>query len=490
MHHLLTVAAGIEGRGMFSFGLIRVGFALCFALLVGSVSAVAAPMGEADARHFLERTGFGAPPPLVAQFARLSREQAVDRLLVRDSAGFHAAPPSLDYQRPSAGRDLDESARKAFAMQQREQGMALRQWWLEEMLHASTPTRALRERMTLFWHNHFVSSQQKVKSVKLMLDQNLLLRRHALGNFSVLLHSVSKDPAMLIYLDGANSRKASPNENFAREVMELFTLGEGNYSEQDVKEAARAFTGWSFERETGTYLWRPGMHDGGEKSILGRTGSFDGDQVLDILLAQPKTAEFIVGKLWREFISPTADATEVRRIGAAFRSAAYEVTGALRPLLLSKAFWAPENRGALVKSPVDLLVGTLRTLETSPANTLPVVAGLRQLGQDLFAPPNVKGWPGGSAWINTHSLLARKQFLERLLRAEEMAPMSEDRRPDRGGRLEVHFDSLNWLNHFAQDPLRVSKALLALAPVEAPPTGLMGLGLIRTLLLDPVYQLK
>jgi uncharacterized protein (DUF1800 family) len=316
---------------------------------------------------------------------------------------------------PARIRELSDEQRREL---QRKTGIALRRWWVDTLFAAQTPAEQLRERMTLFWHNHFVSSVQKVKSPKLMLDQNRLLRRHALGRFDELLHAIGKDPAMVVYLDSATSRRGSPNENFAREVMELFTLGEGNYGEQDVKEAARAFTGWSIEPASGEFRWRPFIHDDGEKTVLGVRGRLDGDAVLDILLAQPQTAEHLTRKLWREFVSPTPDEREVRRIAARLRASGYDLRLALGELLRSPAFWAAENRQALVKSPVDYVVGSFNTLGMEPPDTAALAGLLRQLGQDLFAPPNVRGWPGGEAWINSSTLLARKQMAERLLRRE------------------------------------------------------------------------
>ena len=185
---------------------------------------------------------------------------------------------------------MSEEQRKLAQRELFEKGAELRGWWMTEMLTTPSP---LTEKMVLFWHNHFVSSLQKVRSPVLMYRQQQVLRKHALGYFGDLLHDVSKDPAMVIYLDNASNRKAQPNENFAREVMELFTLGEGNYSEQDIKEAARAFTGWSIDPDTGEFVARPLIHDDGVKTVLGRSGNFDGDGVLDILLEQPQTAEFI-----------------------------------------------------------------------------------------------------------------------------------------------------------------------------------------------------
>jgi len=303
-----------------------------------------------------------------------------------------------------------------------QQGLELRAWWLREMLATESP---LTERMTLFWHGHFATSQQKVRSNQLMYRQNVLLRREALGNFGTLLHAIARDPAMLVYLDNAGSRRGAPNENFAREVMELFTLGEGRYGEADVKEAARAFTGWSLERGTGEFTYRRIWHDYGEKTVLGRKGRFDGDDILDVLLERPETARFIAAKLWREFISPQPDAAEVERWAQVFREARYEVKPLLRAIFLSKAFWAEENRSALVKSPVDLAVGTMRASGMNPFDLRPAVFACASLGQNLFAPPNVKGWPGGNAWIDSATLLARKQWLERIFRGAEEGTMMQ-----------------------------------------------------------------
>jgi uncharacterized protein (DUF1800 family) len=393
-------------------------------LAVLALPVAAAPMGSEDAAHLLGRAGFGARPADQARFATLSREAAVGQLLAETSPLARIAPPAdlATYTPPARLRALSDEERKE---RMKRNAIGLRAWWVENLLAAATPAEQLRERMTLFWHNHFVSSLEKVRSPKLMLDQNALLRRHALGRFDVLLHAVGKDPAMVVYLDSATNRKGSPNENFAREVMELFTLGEGNYSEQDVKEAARAFTGWSIEPETGEFRWRPFAHDSGSKTVLGVSGNLDGDAVLDILLARPQTAELLVRKLWREFVSMNPDEKEVRRIATRLRQSGYDMRVALREIFAGPAFWAAENRLALVKSPVDWVFGTLNTLDVEPPEPAALAFALRQLGQDLFAPPNVKGWPGGETWINSSTLLARKQMAERLLRREGRMDMRE-----------------------------------------------------------------
>lgn len=493
--------------------------AALFFVAAGPVArAAAAPLGFDDARHLLNRTSFAANLDDVAAFARLSREEAVERLLEWTRNPPLTPPPRWTgepFESPRRARAMSGEDRKRFQREQIEKGLALRGWWLQEMLTTSSP---FTEKMTLFWHNHFVSSQRKVHSPQLMYRQNVLLRQYALGNFGEFLHAVSKDPAMVVYLDSASNRKGRPNENFAREVMELFTLGEGHYTERDVKEAARAFTGWSIDPDTGRFVVRRFQHDDGMKTVLGVSGRLDGDAVLDILLAQPRTAEFIVAKLWREFVSPTPDAKEVGRIARVFRDSRYDIKAALRALLVSDAFYAPQNRAALIKSPVDLVVGTLRQFRFTTGEPLPFVFAVNQLGQNLFAPPNVRGWPGGDAWIDFSTLLARKAFLDRLFRAEEMRPaltaMAADRRerpqqgagarakglgrPGEEGRArfmramaDIHFDKDKWLFQFINsDNGTIQRVLLADAPANSPQPGMQGLELIRYLTQDPVYQLK
>jgi uncharacterized protein (DUF1800 family) len=306
---------------------------------------------------------------------------------------------------------------------------------------------------------------------------------------------VSRDPAMIVYLDSATNRRGQPNENFARELMELFTLGEGKYEEQDIKEAARAFTGWSIELETGEFRFRPRQHDEGTKQVLGRTVR-TGDEVLAVLLAQPVTAEYLAARLWREFVSPQPQPEELARVAAAFRASGYDVRAAMRALLLTPAFWAPENRGALIKSPADLVVGTMRQLRIEVSDPLPFVFLMRALGQDLLSPPNVKGWPGGEAWINSTTLLARKQFLERLLRVEEtrmlmqknMDTLKPGARRFMQAIADLHFSARDWMAPFEGRDTLVPVVLLAGNPAGSPSGS--GLEYLRALVADPVYQLK
>jgi uncharacterized protein (DUF1800 family) len=492
------------------------------------------PIGFEAARHLLGRTSFAAQPHEITAYAKLTRAEAVDRLLVetKRQAAYPAPEWATTYVRIFRPEMTQEERQQAQRREQVERGLALRAWWTAEMLTTSSP---LTEKMTLFWHNHFATSQQKVRVASLMYRQNALFRQYAVGNFAALLREVSKDPAMLIYLDGAQNRKGMPNENFAREVMELFTLGEGNYSEQDIKEVARAFSGWSVDPDAGEFRFRRGQHDDGEKTIFGQRGRFNGDDVVTLLLKHEKTAEFIVGKLWLEFVSPEPNKNEVKRIAKVFRDSGYEMKPTLRALLLSEDFWSPTNRAVLVKSPVELVVGSLRQFRFDVDDPAPFAVVMRQLGQDLFGPPNVKGWVGGESWLNTTTLLARKSFLSRLFRSDEMgAPeiagstaalidrdMIGERRQSAQARLatlgsstgagamrdekvgamafgantqmkgQYHFDAVGW---FAQYPNQTDadvlwKTLLAGPPVQATELKYSLAGL-RAIALDPMYQLK
>lgn len=491
-----------------------------------------------DAHFFLTRVGFAPDAAELAQYIGLTREAAVDKAL--GEANTRAVTPLPAWAaEPTPTRaemkawTLDERRAEGAARGQRYE--QLREWAVREMLTTHSP---LTERMTLFWHNHFTSAQDKVAYPQLMAQQDQLLRHQALGNFAAMLHEVAKDPAMLLYLDGASNRKGKPNENFAREAMELFTLGEGHYSQRDVSEAARAYTGWGLDPDTQQFVFRREQHDDGMKTVLGRSGPFDGDAVLDILLAEPQTATFVTTKLWREFVSETPDPAVIATIAARFRASGYDIKTALRVLLLTDAFWDEHNRGVLVKSPVEFVVGTVRSLDVAYDSTTPFVGLTRNLGQNLFYPPNVKGWPGGSIWINSTTLLARDQFVEQLFRATEAAKprpaaavMHEASRahdeagsrdmagpampnakaggtagagtmqksPARASPGGMRFDLSAWLARYRTTPgeqpslsteLQMQHAILPIEPVDAIDVGLSSSAYLRALMMDPAYQLQ
>jgi uncharacterized protein (DUF1800 family) len=498
------------------------------ALLCGVVSSQAMAAGpahltEVDVRHLLGRTGFAPSPDEVRPWVGMGAAAAVDKLLAEAARAQprHPAPAfTAEPFSPPPASLPDEDARKAARQQARQDIAALSAWWLQEMRDSPTP---LAERMALFWHNHFATSEQKVRQPQGMYVQHLLFRRHALGSFRELLHAVARDPAMLVYLDGGANRAEAPNENFAREVMELFTLGEGQYGEADVKEAARAFSGWRVDRVQWRAELRPRQHDRGPKTLLGRTADFDTDGALEQMLAQPAAARFIAGQLWREFVSPVPDEPALARVAGRLRSSGWRIDVALRELLLSDTFWAPASRAALIKSPVELTVGTLRQFDIVLDGSLPLVATCTRLGQSLFMPPDVKGWPGHTAWIDSRTLLERKRFTERLFRAlevgsppvspamlpgdEEGRGMATPRRALREARLQgpagqsfgMRFDAEAWLRPMGAWPdrepdddarQRIMDAMLVAAPVNSVPVGTVGLSYLRALSLDPVFQLK
>lgn len=277
----------------------------------------------------------------------------------------------------------------------------------------STPSPVV-EKLTLFWHGHFATSAEKVDSAKLMWTQNELLRTHAIGDFSALTRAISRDPAMLIYLDSAINRKARPNENFARELMELFCLGEGNYSERDVQELARCFTGWEIRADR--FRINRYQHDEGMKSFLGQTEIVDGEDAVDVVLSQPAVELFLARKWYRFFIAdePSPSDELLRPLAKVLRENDLQVAPALKMLLSSNLFFSEHSVGRKIKSPVDLVIGTLRSLRAT-ANADLVAEGLLKVGQGLFYPPNVKGWEGGRAWINSSTLLGRANLFAQIL---------------------------------------------------------------------------
>ena len=434
-----------------------------------------------EARHLLSRTGFGGTPEEIRTFMAFDRPDAVKQLLTIPTHKASTPPPSWIYQLPPLPRlrkFWTDRERKAFHEQLKVQGHELKAWWYRELITTRHP---LLERMTLFWHNHFTSSLHKVRWPAFLYQQNVLLRLHALGSFRTLLQSIAKNPAMLLYLDTHTNRREHPNENFARELFELFTLGEGHYTEQDIKQAARAFTGWHLDHHTGAFRMDLRHHDEGQKEVFGRKGHFDGDDILSLTLEQPHVARYLVRKLWREFISEQPDAVAVERLADSFRRNKYETVDLLKELFLTEAVWAPENRGALIKSPVELIVGTMRLFDLPFDDvTLQVVYG-RRLGQDLFDPPNVKGWPGGLRWITTSTLLSRTQLLQRAIRGHETGHLHgmTDMKQAQGAM---------WL---ATETTEVVQAtLLPFAPVQPLTAGDDRGQAVHHLVLDPVYQLK
>ena len=384
----------------------------------------------ADARHLLERTGLGAHPSEVKKLIGLTRSKAVSHILENlDGTKVTVDPPEfINSQRfPDywIRWDYEEPQRQAFRISRDQEMGDFRAWWVQELISTPNPQA---ERLLLLWHNHFVTAYSGVQEeVHAVAKQHWTMRELGHTNFRSLAKAMVRDPAMLNYLDNDRSRKEQPNENLARELMELFLLGEGNYSEKDVKEVARALTGYGYNRIRNLeFEFKPWDHDRGRKSILGQRGRFKGEQVVDILLSKPEAAEFITKRFWNVYISEFNNAPEeIRRIAAIFRDSEYDILVLLRTMLTSGHFWAYENRATVVKSPADLLIGTIRTTGSLPEWWPTLPNRLATIGQNLYEAPNVAGWPGGADWMTPSRLLLRNEMINDLLEADPVLPKAE-----------------------------------------------------------------
>ena len=403
-----------------------------------------APISDADwnyacARHLLNRAGFGGTPNEITRLARMTPDAALRSLVDHHGSSTGDLPafvhsgvydPTLNKfpptrpaattlasetgqamgvaVKPTGPRRLQPVANRFFywlrasALETRR----VANWWANRMVASDRP---LQEKMALFWHGHFASGAEKVRDPRKMLGQVALFQQHATGSFRQLLHDVARDPAMLAFLDAGQNVKGRPNENFGREVMELFTMGVGRYSEQDIREAARAFTGWGDDGLA--FRIDAAKHDDGDKTFLGRTGRFDGDQILDIILEQDVTATFLAGKLYRFFVREDLSPAFQERLGAVLREGDYDVGRFLRTVFLSRDFYSPASVGTHIMGPVELIISTYRRLGLKALPGVPDFnAAGSALGQVLLNPPTVAGWAQGRAWITPGSLLTRGNF--------------------------------------------------------------------------------
>lgn len=372
------------------------------------------PLNTSDRhiQHLLLRAGFGVDPTGFSSYTRLSFPKAVDRIF-QDSKS--ARPIQLFEWSPRKDERLKNASptrRKEIRKQRRQDIKKLNTHWL---LQLATAKSQLREKMTLFWHDHFAA---RVEHPYALQNFNNLMREHALGDFKVLLMAVSKHPVMLEFLNNRQNKKASPNENFAREVMELFTLGRGNYTEQDIKEAARAFTGWNFDKE-GNFIFRKKQHDEGPKEFKGRTGRFKGEDIIEILLEEKQTARYIAGKLYNFFVHPTPNAERTEAIASVFYDSGYDISQTLRFIFEADWFRDPTNIGVRIKSPAEYIAGMFRSLNITVENPETLIQIQKILGQVLFNPPNVAGWPDGRAWIDSSTLMARMTIPSAILLAAD-----------------------------------------------------------------------
>lgn len=375
------------------------------------------------AAHLLNRAGFGGTPVDIAKLQSMGAKQAVEYLLDYEHQPEDFPPPAWAHPNSEEERQAQLALKNATPEQRtqlqketrrryQQQMLELRYWWLQKMTYGHRP---LQEKLVLFWHGHFATSEEKVRHPYYMWRQNELFRRLATGNWGTLLLEAGKDPAMLIWLDQAQSRKDHPNENYAREVMELFSLGEGHYTEQDITEAARALTGWSLDQKNQQFTYRPLIHDNSTKTIFGQTGNFDGDDFIKQILQKPQAAEFLTAKLWTYFAGQPPTPEFNRALAEVLRQHNYELKPLLRTIFTCSAFYSDAVIQNQVKSPVQWLVGSVKVLESQLPPASISCAILRQLGQDIFAPPNVKGWDGGITWISTNSLLERYNDAQTLI---------------------------------------------------------------------------
>ncbi len=427
------------------------------------------------AAHLLNRAGFGGPPAAVDKLAGLGLEQSVALLV--DYEKFPDPTPDPDWAKPDPDhqkklqemRQAPEEQRRQMQREEqqleRQRMLELRGWWLQRMAQGPRP---FQEKMTLFWHGHFATSVEKVRNAYYMWRQNELFRRLATGNWLELLIEAGKDPAMLIWLDQAQSRKEHPNENFAREVMELFALGEGHYTEKDITEAARALTGWSLDRMNQKFVERPNWHDNGIKTVLGRSGNLNGVDVLEQIAYQPQAAMFITAKIWNFYTGEMPAPDLNRALADELRHARNNFKPVLRTLFLSEEFYSPNIIRNQIKSPVQWLVGSVRMLETELPPPFVSSNLIRSLGQDLFAPPNVKGWDGGVAWITTNNLLARYNEATALVQGDlsTVSGMAQAKNPNQTraiqNRLErLQIDGVNVGKIFTEEERSNKEALIA-----------------------------
>ncbi len=409
------------------------------------------------AAHLIERAGFGETPEAIARLAAMTPRQAVDRLVDYDAIDNSALKPFDESGIWDPGMDPFPASRAEAVRIGRERGAALGVkalpagserrlqpvvdkffyglransietqrlgvWWASRML---TTERPLEEKLTLFWHGHFATGDVKVRDYRMMLRQNEMLRAHALGGLRDLLVGILKDPAMLVYLDNGENVKKHPNENFGRELLELFSMGVGNYTERDVREAARSFTGWT--NDVLAFKFDADQHDFGEKAFLGRTGPFSGEDVIDAILRQPVTAEFMAAKLYRYFVREDLSSAVKAGLGRTFRDSGYQVKPLLKQMFLSKDFYSAASSATGIKSPVALVVSTYKKMGLRELPTIPDFGRMTGgLGQALFDPPNVAGWAGGRTWITPATLFQRGNLFRDVLFPDVNAFRAPDR---------------------------------------------------------------
>ncbi len=464
--------------------------------------------GEFDAvkaAHLLNRAGFGGTEDEIRRVMELGPVEAVEWLLdfpdagaeeisqddVPDLSNVEGYPKNYREIRELT-RDMTEEERKAYRQKlmraNRAAVLVTSAWWVKRM--AVGPYR-LQEKLTLFWHGHFTTSARDERSAMLMWQQNELLRRQAAGNFGEFVLNISRDPAMLDYLNNQQNRKQKPNENYARELMELFTLGIGNYTENDIKEAARAFTGWGHDGDNFTF--RKNDHDNGDKQFFGRRGNLDGHDVIDAILDHRACAPYIAGRLFSFFAYENPEPEITQRLGQVLREDKWDLRPMLRALFTSQPFYSDKAIGTQIKSPVQLVVGTSRLLGLEPPVGRSLGDALAKMGQVPLEPPNVKGWPGGRDWINTSTLFVRYNTAARMVGGNGMVG-----RGARGGA-GISLDGMSgkpayeiadaWIARLIQRPIESEKRRVLIESLGEKPSDESVKKMVQLIVSTPDYQL-
>lgn len=391
----------------------------------------------AKARHLLCRAGFGGTPEEVEQLYAMGLHAAVEYLVDYDQRPTLDLPFNATLPEPTIRNEnrLEFTRQRELINRRRaedgRQQNALRDWWLQRMVQSPRP---LQEKLVLFWHGHFATEYQTVRDSYALAQQNDLLRQHAAGNFGALLHGIAQDPAMLRYLDNNSNIKGRPNENFAREIMELFSMGEGNYTEEDIMEGARALTGYTYDNNSRQFRFIVSRHDTENKTIFGRTGNYAGDDFVDLILQQPFTPQFVARKQFVFFGHENPSDETVSRLAAILKGHQYDLGPMLKNLFMSEEFYSDETIASQIKSPVQLMVGTLRDLGIKEVSFSTLGSAVAAMGQELYGPPNVKGWEGGQFWVNANRIFVRYNGVADLV--ENIAVPNQPRGLDIVGALE------------------------------------------------------
>ncbi len=464
--------------------------------------------GYAEARHLLWRAGFGGSDDQIATLVKWGLEKSVDHLVNIEKIEYQPVAIDAfdkDIMRPAtveernlyraAAKSQDENSLAQFRIKRqmqeqddRKQVREMQKWWLTRMIESPKP---LEEKLALFWHGHFATSYRTIQNSYHMFVQNQFFREHAIGNYGDMLFGIIRDPAMIAYLNNNESRKGRPNENLAREIMELFALGLGNYSEDDIKEGARALTGYTFDDDE--FVFKKNDHDTGAKTILGSTGKFDGDEFVKLILGSRACSQYICRKLYTFFVTDLppdervrfeeldiAPRMLIRELASTFVASRYELKPVLKKLFMSEHFYSTAFMNEQIKSPVVLIVGAARSLNVPVRDLSILTDALDLMGQEILFPPSVKGWAGGRSWINTSTIFVRQNIMAFLISGKK--PQGYDATAD-----TVQFNASALLKELAaqdpsalKDPAQVASHLLKVTTGRVDPAAVAALSRVAS----------